>query len=59
MAENESKAQASEGVAAGTKEVEAPLGTMLIVLVYGAGTIILWFYMYYILLKSDGLLGGF
>lgn len=48
--------------AAGTdhvKEVPVPLGTMLIVLVYGVVTMAMWGYMYYILLKSGGYLGGF
>lgn len=36
-----------------------PQGTMTIVLIYAAATVVLWFYMYYIVLKSDGYLGGF
>lgn len=36
-----------------------PQGTMAIVLLYAVVTVVLWFYMYYIVLKSEGLLGGF
>lgn len=58
MADNENASPSGEELLKG-KDIEAPLGTMLIVLVYGAGTIVLWLYMYYILLKSSGYLGSF
>lgn len=35
-----------------------PQGTMAIVLLYAVVTVLLWFYMYYIVLRSEGILGG-
>ncbi len=47
-------AQAAEA----TPGAKTPQGTMVIVLLYAVVTVILWFYMYYIVLESEGLLGG-
>ncbi|MBO8141255.1 MAG: hypothetical protein H0Z37_03625 [Firmicutes bacterium] len=43
---------------AGRRDVRTPLGTMVIVLVYALGTVILWSYMYYHTLRYGGGLGG-
>lgn len=40
-------------------EAATPQGTMALVLFYIAGTAVLWGYMYYILLRSEGFWGGF
>ena len=51
--------QAGEPAAAALPGARTPQGTMFVVLVYGAAAVVLWFYMYYIVLKSEGFLGGF
>ncbi|HLT57863.1 MAG: hypothetical protein LOD91_10535 [Limnochordales bacterium] len=44
------------GAAAGT--VRTPLGTMVLVLIYAAATVVLWAYVYYHMLRYGGGLGG-
>ena len=46
----------SVGQAAG--EVRTPQGTMLVVLVYIAITVVLWGYVYYDMLRFQGIAGG-
>ncbi|HEX6989559.1 MAG TPA: hypothetical protein VF282_08825 [Bacillota bacterium] len=46
----------SIGEAAG--EVRTPQGTMLVVLVYIAITVVLWGYVYYDMLRFQGISGG-
>jgi len=41
-----------------TSGVRTPLGTMVIVLIYAAATVILWAYVYYHMLRYGGGLGG-
>ncbi|OUN00708.1 MAG: hypothetical protein BAA04_08630 [Firmicutes bacterium ZCTH02-B6] len=38
--------------------VRTPQGTMVIVLIYAAATVLLWAYMYYHMLRYGGGLGG-
>jgi len=38
-------------------EIQAPRGTMALVLVYIAATVVLWAYMYFILMHSEGVVG--
>lgn len=36
------------------KELEAPMGTMMVVLVYAIIVLLLWFWLYYNMLRAEG-----
>ncbi|HEY8417472.1 MAG TPA: hypothetical protein VIK93_05505 [Limnochordales bacterium] len=63
MSDAETGSPPGEGQPQGTGEaaaggVRTPLGTMVIVLIYAAATVILWAYVYYHMLRYGGGLGG-
>ena len=53
-AESLAESGGTEEAPSSTDTMRAPQGTMGIVLIYLAATTILWFYVYFILLRSEG-----
>lgn len=42
----------------GSRQIVTPQGTMVVVLLYALGTVLLWSYVYYYTLRFGGVIGG-